>query len=139
MILISYFSQELQDSLKTLLTASPASARIPIKLNRLDRGARFISTVRQGQAAAGDRKGSIAEVFWDCLSPECWVVGKYPPNCHRHICEALSVAVEAAISAFPDFHGLLVTRRSNFFRVRRYRPQTKSYRSPDKIDWKGER
>lgn len=30
---------------------------IPSKLNRLDRGARFISTLRQGQAAAGCERG----------------------------------------------------------------------------------
>ena len=39
-----------------------------IKLNRLDRGARFISTSGENRQKAG-RKGDIAEVSGECLMP----------------------------------------------------------------------
>lgn len=52
------------------------------KLNRLDRGATFISTLRQGQAAAGterDRRRSVE----GCLTFHGWVAGQYPSDCHK--------------------------------------------------------
>ena len=67
---------------------------------------------RSGSRRGG--KGDVAEVFRNSLVPGCWAVRKYLTDCHRFICEALSMAVKGNF-VFSDFHGPLVTKRSNFY------------------------
>ena len=53
-----HFPQSFQKSVRLRLTAVSSRGMIPSKLNRLDRGAGSISTLRQGQAAAGGERGN---------------------------------------------------------------------------------
>lgn len=53
------------------------------KLNRLDRGAKFISTAPASSGSRRCEKGDFAEVPGNACFPRCWVVGKYPPDCHK--------------------------------------------------------
>ena len=38
-------------------------------------------------------KGITAEVWEICLGFSCWVVREHLPDCHKNLCEALSLAV----------------------------------------------
>ena len=80
------------DALKKLLTARECNARIHSKLNRLIE-ARY-SSVSSGKVVQPPKgKGITAEVWEICPGFSCWVVREYLPDCHKNLCEALSLAV----------------------------------------------
>ena len=54
------------------------------KLNRLDRGAGFISTVGQGQAAAPGERGYRRREAAGLLR-FAWAVREYLPDCHSFV------------------------------------------------------
>ena len=80
------------DTLKKLLTTRERNARIHSKLNRLIE-ARY-SSVPSGKVVQPlKEKGITAEVWEICPGFSCWVVREYLPDCHKNLCEALSLAV----------------------------------------------
>ena len=80
------------DALKKLLTTRERNARIHSKLNRLIE-ARY-SSVPSGKVVQPPKgKGITAEVWEICPGFSCWVVREYLPDCHKNLCEALSLAV----------------------------------------------
>ena len=56
-----------------------------IKLNLVDRGALFISTVPTMAGKPSGAKGCNAEVSRSCRLSGCWAVGEYPPDCHNSV------------------------------------------------------
>ena len=80
------------DDGKNLLTIKKCDARIHSKLNRLIE-ARY-SSVPSGKVVQPPKgKGITAEVWEICPDFSCWVVREYLPDCHKNLCEALSLAV----------------------------------------------
>ena len=80
------------DAPKKLLTTGNRNARIHSKLNRLIE-ARY-SSVPSGKVVQPPKgKGITAEVWEICPGFSCWVVREYLPDCHKNLCEALSLAV----------------------------------------------
>ena len=80
------------DAPKKLLTIGNRDARIHSKLNRLIE-ARY-SSVPSGKVVQPPKeKGITAEVWEICLGFSCWVVREHLPDCHKNLCEALSLAV----------------------------------------------
>ena len=93
------------DAPKKLLTIGNRDARIHSKLNRLIE-ARY-SSVPSGKVVQPPKeKGITAEVWEICPGFSCWVVREHLPDCHKNLCEALSLAVRIILflfgfSAFP--------------------------------------
>ena len=80
------------DAPKKLLTIGNRDARIHSKLTRLIE-ARY-SSVPSGKVVQPPKgKGITAEVWEICPGFSCWVVREYLPDCHKNLCEALSLAV----------------------------------------------
>ena len=80
------------DAPKKLLTIGNRDARIHSKLNRLIE-ARY-SSVPSGKVVQPPKeKGITAEVWEICPGFSCWVVREHLPDCHKNLCEALSLAV----------------------------------------------
>jgi len=80
------------DDGKNLLTIKKCDARIHSKLNRLIE-ARY-SSVPSGKVVQPPKeKGITAEVWEICPGFSCWVVREHLPDCHKNLCEALSLAV----------------------------------------------
>ena len=80
------------DAPKKLLTTGNRNVRIHSKLNRLIE-ARY-SSVPSGKVVQPPKeKGITAEVWEICPGFSCWVVREHLPDCHKNLCEALSLAV----------------------------------------------
>ena len=80
------------DAPKKLLTIGNRDARIHSKLNRLIE-ARY-SSVPSGKVVQPPKgKGITAEVWEICPGFSYWVVREHLPDCHKNLCEALSLAV----------------------------------------------
>lgn len=74
------------------MTTGNRSARIHSKLNRLIE-ARYSSVPSGKVVQPPEEKGITAEVWGICPGFSCWVVREHLPDCHKNLCEALSLAV----------------------------------------------
>lgn len=80
------------DAPKKLLTIGNRDARIHSKLNRLIE-ARYSSVLSGKVVQPPKEKGITAEVWEICPGFSYWVVREHLPDCHKNLCEALSLAV----------------------------------------------
>ena len=80
------------DAPKKLLTIGNRDARIHSKLNRLIE-ARYLSVPSGKVVQPPKEKGITAEVWEICPGFSYWVVREHLPDCHKNLCEALSLAV----------------------------------------------